>query len=290
MKKASLLRVISRIFTPLASLLDEVVKTGAARDLARAKLARLEAEAVAVALDFEEQRLATAARLVAAEAGGQSWLQRNWRPLTMLAFLVLVSPIHLACWRFVCRPRHGSYCRSGLATMLLAGRSKKLCRGLARFPDRVRWASMARRFKKIVSSWPALADRTLRRHEGRAHHPYQDTAGKLTIGIGRNLTDRGLNDDEIEYLFATDLRLAVTICRDLYPAFRGFHPARQAVLISMAFNLGKPRLAGFRRMRAAINRGDWGNAAAEAEASLWARQTRRRADEIARLLRAPDTA
>ena len=90
MKTVSIVMVISRIFTPLASLLDEVVKTGAARDLARAKLAPLEAEAVAAALDFEEQRLATAARLVAAEAGGQSWLQRNWRPLTMLAFLVLV--------------------------------------------------------------------------------------------------------------------------------------------------------------------------------------------------------
>ena len=59
MKTASIVMVISRIFTPLASLLDEVVKT-------------------------------VAARLVAAEAGGQSWLQRNWRPLTMLAFLVLV--------------------------------------------------------------------------------------------------------------------------------------------------------------------------------------------------------
>ena len=149
---------------------------------------------------------------------------------------------------------------------------------------------MVRRVKKIDASWPELADAMLRRHEGRAHHPYQDTAGKLTIGIGRNLTDRGLTDDEIEYLFATDMRLAVTICRDLYPAFRGFHPARQAASTSMAFNLGKPRLAGFRRMRAAINRGDWGSAAVKAVASLWARQTRRRADDIARLLRAPDTA
>jgi len=157
-------------------------------------------------------------------------------------------------------------------------------------PDRARHASMVRRVKKIDSSWPELADAMVRWHEGRVHHPYRVTAGKLTIGIGRNLTDRGLTDDEIEYLFATDMRLAVTICRDLYPAFRGFHPARQEALISMAFNLGKSRLAGFRRMRAAINRGAWGSAAAKAEASLWARQTRRRADDIARLLRAPDTA
>lgn len=54
------------------------------------KLAAVKADAFSAALAFEEDRLATAARLVAAEAGGQSWLQRNWRPLTMLCFLFLV--------------------------------------------------------------------------------------------------------------------------------------------------------------------------------------------------------
>lgn len=29
-------------------------------------------------------------RIIEAEAKGQSWLQRNWRPITMLTFLVLV--------------------------------------------------------------------------------------------------------------------------------------------------------------------------------------------------------
>ena len=79
--------------------------------------------------------------------------------------------------------------------------------------------------------------------------------------------------------------LALRICRNLYPAFDGFNSHRQSALLSMAFNLGQPRLAGFRRMRAAINRGNWALAAHEAEHSLWARQTRHRADEIAGLLR-----
>ena len=94
-------------------------------------------------------------------------------------------------------------------------------------------------------------------HEGRRQFSYYDTRGKLTIAVGRNLTDRGLADDEIDYLFANDLTIALNICHDLYPRFTSFTPARQAALISMAFNLGKPRLAGFRRMRAAINRGNW---------------------------------
>jgi hypothetical protein len=45
---------------------------------------------LALALSLERERLAAQAGLVAAEAGGASWLQRNWRPITMLSFLGLV--------------------------------------------------------------------------------------------------------------------------------------------------------------------------------------------------------
>ena len=83
------------------------------------------------------------------------------------------------------------------------------------------------------------------RREGRRQFPYLDTRGKTTIGIGRNLSDRGLADDEIEYLFATDLGIALSICCDLYPAFTGFSPARQAALISMALTLAGRVLPDF---------------------------------------------
>ena len=53
----------------------------------------------------------------------------------------------------------------------------------------------------------------------------------------------------------------------------------------MAFNLGRPRLTGFRRLRVAVNRGNWHGAADEAVNSLWARQIRHRATEIAAILR-----
>ncbi len=54
--------------------------------------------------------------------------------------------------------------------------------------------------------------RLLTRHEGRRAFPYTDTAGRLTIGVGRNLTDRGLADDEIDLLLANDIALARAIC------------------------------------------------------------------------------
>ena len=50
--------------------------------------------------------------------------------------------------------------------------------------------------------------RLIEDHEGRRSHIYTDTVGKLTIGVGRNLTDRGLSDDEIDYLLANDIKIA----------------------------------------------------------------------------------
>ena len=128
--------------------------------------------------------------------------------------------------------------------------------------------------------------RLLTRHEGRRPFPYTDTAGRLTIGVGRNLTDRGLSGGEIDLLLANDIAAARAACRRLYGAgFEGASMARRHALISMAFNLGQTRLAGFRRFRAAVRDGDWDRAAAEALDSRWATQTGRRADEVAALLR-----
>ena len=114
--------------------------------------------------------------------------------------------------------------------------------------------------------------------------------GKLTIGVGRNLDDRGLSADEIDVLLANDITIARAGCRALFPAFDGFNSKRQAGLISMAFNLGQTRLAGFRRMRAAINDGNWTGASTEALDSYWAGQVGRRASEIAALLRSSEQA
>lgn len=120
----------------------------------------------------------------------------------------------------------------------------------------------------------------LRRHEGVRHMPYLDTVGKITIGVGRNLSDRGLTQEEISLIFETDIRLAIDILDGLFPHWHAFPwPARHA-LISMAFNLGGPRLTKFAKMRTALEQQDFRSAAKEAKDSLWARQLPSRAAEI----------
>ena len=79
-------------------------------------------------------------------------------------------------------------------------------------------------------------------------------------------------------------------CRRLFASrFTAASWPRQAALTSMAFNLGAPRLAGFRRMRDAIACDDWQLAATEALDSRWAAQTGRRAQHIAGMLRGGGT-
>jgi len=125
----------------------------------------------------------------------------------------------------------------------------------------------------------------LRAHEGVRAFPYLDSVGKCTIAVGRNLTDRGLSVAEIDFLFETDIALAQTTLDGWLPGWRDFSAPRRHALISMAFNLGGPRLASFVQLRAALSAGDFDRAADCALDSRWAVQTGQRALEIAQLLR-----
>lgn len=124
----------------------------------------------------------------------------------------------------------------------------------------------------------------LRRDEGLRLKPYRCTAGKLTIGYGRNLDDIGITRDEAEQLLRDDVwRVLVELDRDM-PWWRDLSTDRQRALANMALNLGLPRLKEFRKMLAALQRGDWEEAARQALDSRWANQVGQRARRIAGLI------
>lgn len=130
----------------------------------------------------------------------------------------------------------------------------------------------------------ALLRKQLREHEGVEKYPYKDTTGHLTIGVGRNLTDRGLSDDEIEYLLTNDIASATTSARAL-PFYASLNDVRRMVIIDMVFNLGIFGLRQFRRMMAALYVNDYELAAEEMLDSLWAKQVGKRAHTLARQMR-----
>lgn len=124
----------------------------------------------------------------------------------------------------------------------------------------------------------------LTRFEGRSSKPYVDTVGKLTIGIGWNLTDNGLPDNIIDELFRISLTKA-TLDAEKIPVYPKLSAARKTVLIDMVFNMGLHSVLGFRNTLDMMNRGDFAGAADNMLKSQWAQQVGNRAIELARIMR-----
>ena len=118
--------------------------------------------------------------------------------------------------------------------------------------------------------------------EGRRNKLYKDTAipPKWTIGVGRNIEDRGLREDEINLMLSNDIDEALGSARSLIAGFDNLDDVRQEVLVNMAFNLGKTRLAGFKKLISAVVAKDFQRAADEMEDSAWYRQVGNRAKRL----------
>jgi lysozyme len=115
---------------------------------------------------------------------------------------------------------------------------------------------------------------------------YRDSLGIWTIGVGRNIVDRGLSDLEVEMLLNHDIDQAVQDVHAVFGAkFQTFAEPRQAALLNMMFNLGLNRFSKFVRMIAAIREEKWEAAARCALDSLWAKQVGKRSERIAKMLR-----
>jgi lysozyme len=121
------------------------------------------------------------------------------------------------------------------------------------------------------------------KHEGFSNKPYTDTVGKITIGVGRNLSDKGISDAEAQMLLAND----IDECVDDLATFawlKTLNPVRQRVLLDMRFNLGPNRLREFKRTLALIEAGEFTKAAEAMLASKWATQVGRRATTLSRMM------
>ena len=124
------------------------------------------------------------------------------------------------------------------------------------------------------------------RHEGLRLKPYRCTAGKLTIGYGRNLDDCGISHTEAYVLLENDIQNCEKQLMDEIPEiYNVLDEVRKSVLLNMCFNLGVYGLLGFNNTLAFIAAGDWERAANGMLASKWAKQVGRRAIELSELMR-----
>lgn len=145
----------------------------------------------------------------------------------------------------------------------------------------------------------------LERDEGFRQNVYRCTAGKLSIGIGRNLDDVGIRPEETAKLGITKasvIKNGITLpqayallesdiadCeRSLdrkFPWWRNLTDVRQRVILNMCFNMGIGVLSQFKNTLKAIETGQCETAAVSMGKSKWAKQVGRRAVRLQAMMR-----
>jgi len=127
--------------------------------------------------------------------------------------------------------------------------------------------------------------RSLIKHEGYKSHPYLDTANppRITIGIGYNLSDRGLPAEWINNQYQQDVNYFYNKLAE-FDWFHSLNEDRQIVLIDMSF-FGWQKFLEFKGMIAALEQRDYTLAAEEMLNSEWAKEVKGRAVDLANAMK-----
>ena len=135
--------------------------------------------------------------------------------------------------------------------------------------------------------------------EGFKYEVYLDHLGYPTMGVGHLITEKDeehgkpvgtpISEDRIRECLDNDIKI---VCEELdmkEPWWRTLNDNRQRVIANMCFNLGHPRLSGFKKFIQAMQVSDWERAAVEMMDSKWSGQVGDRAVRLRdRVLRGND--
>lgn len=128
--------------------------------------------------------------------------------------------------------------------------------------------------------------------EGVVNEIYLDHLGYPTFGVGHLVLESDpehgadigspVSEDRVRECFEKDLDTAISECVALYgpDVWEAFPGEVQEILANMMFNMGRTRLSKFKKFNAALEQGDWSNAAVEGRDSLWYRQVTNRAERL----------
>jgi lysozyme len=126
--------------------------------------------------------------------------------------------------------------------------------------------------------------------EGYKYEIYLDHLGYPTLGVGHLITEKDeehgqevgtvVHDERIKECLQNDIDI---VCKELDEKmswWRGLNDNRRRVMANMCFNLGYPRLSGFKNFLSAMKDENWEKAAEEMMDSKWATQVGDRAKRL----------
>ena len=86
----SIMTMVGELFRPVTKIVDDLHTSEEEKFTIKKEMAKLESDIQLRVLEYEKQMIQAKSSIINTEANGQSWLQRSWRPITMLTFLFLV--------------------------------------------------------------------------------------------------------------------------------------------------------------------------------------------------------
>tara|TARA_R110002012_G_scaffold591_1_gene2736 strand:+ start:88 stop:534 length:447 start_codon:yes stop_codon:yes gene_type:complete len=131
--------------------------------------------------------------------------------------------------------------------------------------------------------------------EGIKLEIYEDHLGLPTHGIGHLITEwdeeygkpvgTPVSEDRVNQCFVTDVQGTIQECKHLYSDFDVLPPDAQLIIANMMYNMGRPRLSRFHKMKKAVDARDWNEAALQMQDSRWYHQVPNRAERLVQRMR-----
>ena len=135
-----------------------------------------------------------------------------------------------------------------------------------------------------------IADEGVKLAENGNHLIYLDHLGYPTVGIGHLIKETDpendlevgteIDNERVNELFEQDLEVTIDECKKLYYDFDKLPEEAQHIIANMMFNLGRPRLSRFHKMKRAVDNREWKEASNEMKDSKWYKQVTNRAERL----------
>jgi len=136
----------------------------------------------------------------------------------------------------------------------------------------------------------------LKEDEGCKYEIYLDHLGLPTFGIGHLVTEwdeeyekpvgTPVSEERVNNCFKVDVEGTISECKKLFNNFDDLPEEVQKICANMMFNMGRPRLSGFKKFIAALENKDWQECAVQMEDSHWHKQVTNRANRLISRMRA----
>jgi lysozyme len=115
--------------------------------------------------------------------------------------------------------------------------------------------------------------------EGVEYKIYHDHLGYPTFGIGHLVLQSDpefslplgspVSEERVAECFNQDIETTISECKILYDNFDELPEEVQRIIANMMFNMGRPRLSKFKKMKAAVDESNWSEASVQMADSKW---------------------